>query len=79
MSKRAIPRKATRIAEEKPVKLEAETKPTLDVPDTLSLRTIVAELEADPLVPLMCEYPREYGEKILPRYRKLLAQLKSLT
>jgi len=42
------------------------------------LNAMVTELEADPLVPMDCEYPREYGEKIYPRYQKFLAQLKEL-
>jgi len=42
------------------------------------LKSIIAEFEADPLVPMDCEYPREYGEKIFPRYQKFLVQLKKL-
>lgn len=44
----------------------------------LELQRLIAELEADPLVPMDCEYPREYGEKIFPRYQKFLAALKKL-
>lgn len=42
------------------------------------LKKIVADLEADPLLPLIPQYPREYGEKMYPRYQRLLAQLKKL-
>jgi len=61
---------------EEPIVTLVSPAPAVDVKS--ALKVIVAELEADPLVPMDCEYPREYGEKIFPRYQKFFAQLKKL-
>lgn len=46
-------------------------------PVKTALKFIVADLEADPLVPLIPTM-WDYGHKIIPRYEKLMAQLKRL-
>jgi hypothetical protein len=58
------------VEEEKPMLTETSVKE--------QLKAIVAELEADPLCRIYPQLPREYGEKIYPRYQKLMAKLKAL-
>lgn len=55
-------------------KATADTSPSTKE----QLRALIQILEADPLCPIMINYPMDYGTRIFPRYRALMEQLKAI-